>query len=339
MRKNVQKKWLSLVLAAILVFTLFTGCSGNSGNGTIAKIDDASTSDTWPEKPINIVITMSAGGDGDYLTRLLAVELEKELGTSLVITNVAGGNGSVGMDELMSADADGYTFYINNTCALAANQANGLVDYDYTVSDPVGVFAKHSGEMIWVRADSPYETMDDLVKATQENPGKVSLGVSMGGSVYAAAMMLKNAGAEFSLVDASDGADRIIALLGGQVDSCIAGYGIGKEYIENGDLRPLCTLMGSRSADLPDVPTAVEAGVDGLVINNLFVALAPKGTDPEIIEKMNAAIRKITEENAEYAAACTAYSGQDAYALSVEDTIQVLEDTKSQFMAISELLQ
>ena len=123
------------------------------------------------------------------------------------------------------------------------------------------------------------------------------------------------------------------------MDCCIAGYGIGKEYIESGDLRPLCTLMGSRSAALPDVPTAEEAGVDGLVVNNLFVLLAPKGTDPAIIEKLNAAIMNVTEENEAYAQAVTDYSGQDAYAVSIADTIQVLDDTRSQFMAISDLLK
>ena len=354
-----MKKVLCLVLSVLLLTAMLAGCASTeqstapSAASENTKTEAAVSEETqaeesaasdeeataWPEKPVNIVITSSAGGDGDYLMRLLAVELEKELGTTLVLTNVTGGNGSVGMDELMSADPDGYTFYVNNTCALSANEANGLVDYDYTVSDPVGVFAKHSGEMIWVRADSPYQTMEDLVNATKENPGKITMGVSMGGSVYAAAMMLQKAGAELSLVDASDGSERIIALLGKQVDCCIAGYGIGKEYIESGDLRPLCTLMGSRSAALPDVPTAEEAGVDGLVVNNLFVLHAPKGTDPAIIEKLNAAIMNVTEENEAYAQAVTDYSGQDAYALSIADTIQVLDDTRSQFMAISDLLK
>lgn len=351
-----MKKLVTMVLAAAMALSLLSGCGGSSssqsGSSETAGKETEAASEipesekqeadddiAWPEKPVNLVITMGAGGDGDYLTRLLAKDLEKELGQTLVISNLAGGNGSVGMDELMSQTPDGYTFYVNNTCALSANEANGLVDYDYTVSDPVGVFAKHSGEMIWVRADSPYMTMEDLVNATKENPGKITIGVSMGGSVYAAAMMLQKAGAEFSLVDASDGADRIVALLGNQVDCCIAGYGIGKEYIESGELRPLCTLMGSRSEALPDVPTAEEAGVEGLVINNLFLFLAPKGTDPEIIEKFNAAIRKITDENEEYAAAVTAYSGQDVYALSVEDTIAVLDKTRDQFMAISDMLK
>jgi len=329
--EKIVKKFVTVVLVVLIAMSAVTA-SGKSESA-------ASSVDNWPAKPINIIITSSAGGDGDYLMRLLAKDLEKELGATLVLTNLVGGNGSVGMDDLRQKKADGYTFYVNNTCALSANEANGLVDYDYTVSDPVAVFAKHSGEMIWVRADSPYKTMGDLVKATQANPNKLTIGVSMGGSVYAAAMMLQEAGVKFSLVDASDGAERIISLLGKQVDSTIAGYGIGKEYIESGDLRPLCTLMGSRSAALPDVPTAVEAGVEGLVINNLFLLLAPKGTDPMIVEKMNAAVMKISAENSTYQNAVTAYSGQSAYALSVADTIKVLDETRDQFMAISELLK
>jgi len=323
-----------LVLLLMLVSTLFmVFANGNAEQSGSTNVEN------WPSKPVNIIVTSSAGGDGDYLMRLLGKYLEKELGQSLVITNLSGGNGSIGMDDLLQQKADGYTFYVNNTCALAANQANGLVDYDYTVSDPVAVFAKHSGEMIWVRADSPYRTLSDLIEASKANPGKITIGVSMGGSVYAAAMMLQNAGAQLSLIDANDGAERIIAVLGKQVDCAIAGYGIGKEYIESNDLRPLCTLMGSRSVALPDVPTAEEAGAPGLVINNLFVLLAPKGTDSAIIEKLNAAIIKITKENVEYQEAVTAYSGQPAYALSVSDTIAVLDATKEQFMNISHLLR
>lgn len=333
----MKKVMECFLIGAISLGSLFA--NGNQESSSPTKAKQMANATEWPNKPVNIIITSSAGGDGDYLTRLLAVPLEKELGQSLVITNMAGGNGSIGMDDLMHKEADGYTFYVNNTCALAANEANGLIDYSYNVSDPVGVFAKHSGEMIWVRGDSNYKTMSDLVAATKRNPGKLTIGVSMGGSIYAAAMMLQKAGAQFSLVDASDGAERIIALLGKQVDCSIAGYGIGKEYIQSGTLRPLCTLMGSRSVVLPDVPTAEESGVNGLVINNLFVLLAPKGTDPAIIEKMNKAIMKITSENTDYAEAVTKYSGQQAYALNTKDTIDILEKTRSQFMAISDLLR
>ena len=153
-----MKKWLSYLLMAIMILTITSGCSKSekdSGGETDTQVSDtqkreetqiqkADSVENWPEKSINIVITSSAGGDGDYLMRLLAAGLEKELGVNLVLTNVTGGNGSVGMDDLMKKEPDGYTFYVNNTCALSANEANGLVDYDYTVSDPVGIFAKHS---------------------------------------------------------------------------------------------------------------------------------------------------------------------------------------------------
>ena len=322
----------------VFVFTLAIAIALSglwAGGSNEAAPEDASA---WPSKPVNIVVTSSAGGDGDYFMRTLSVPLEEELGVPVVITNLAGGNGTIGMDELMNKEADGYTFYVNNTCALAANQLTGLADYDWSVSDPVAVFAKHSGEMLWVRSDSPYNTVEELIEASKADPGKLTIGVSLGGSVYVASLMLQNAGAELSIVDANDGAERIIALLGGQVDCCIAGYGIGKEYIESGALRPLCTLMANRSAALPDVPTADESGAPGLIINNLFVILAPKGTNPEIIEKFNAAICKVVNENESYRESVYQYSGQEAYALSVDDTIAALEETKNQFMAYSDLV-
>lgn len=320
-----------LVIAVVLISAAMLFAGGNKET----VVEDASA---WPSKPVNIVVTSSAGGDGDYFMRTLSVPLAEELGVPVVVTNLAGGNGTIGMDELTQKDPDGYTFYVNNTCALAANQLTGLADYDWTISDPVAVFAKHSGEMLWVRDDSPYQTVADIIKASQADPGHLTIGVSLGGSVYVASLMLQNAGAQFSIVDANDGAERIIALLGGQVDCCIAGYGIGKEYIESGDLRPLCTLMAERSLALPDVPTANESGAEGLIINNLFVLLAPKGTNPEVIEKFNAAITKVITENQDYRDSVFQYSGQEAYVLSVEETKQALSDTRDQFMAYSDLI-
>lgn len=119
-----MKKVLCLVLSVLLLTAMLAGCASTeqstapSAASENTKTEAAVSEETqaeesaasdeeataWPEKPVNIVITSSAGGDGDYLMRLLAVELEKELGTTLVLTNVTGGNGSVGMDELMSAD-------------------------------------------------------------------------------------------------------------------------------------------------------------------------------------------------------------------------------------------
>lgn len=325
---------------AVSLSVILSACAASQPAASKDGAGNPSQDTDWPSGNINLIISMSAGGDGDTLTRLLAVELEKELGVSVGITNVAGGNGSVAMDQFVNdAPADGSTFLVNNTAALSANQASGLVDYDYTVTDPVAVFAKHSGELLWVQASSPYQNMSDLIAASKENPGKIKFGVSMGGSVYAAAVMLQKAGAEVSLVDAGDGSERIVSLLGGQVDICSAGYGIGKEYIESGELRPLCTLMGSRSAALPDVPTAVESGVENLEINNLFLILAPKGTDAAIIGKFNQAIQKITAESTEYQEAVTKYSGQPAYAMSVEDTTAELNKQRDQFMAISDDLK
>ena len=314
----MKKRAVAYILSTIVTAVTIAGCgstTSSSNNSSAAGVTSASVSESakneettsgtveqsaetgdtnidWPKKPINLIVSMSAGGDGDTLIRLIAPKLEEKLGTQIAITNVAGGNGSVAMDQLMnSTDPDGYTFLVNNTAALSANPATGLVDYTWDKAcDPVAVYAKHSGEILWVKSDSPYQSLQDAVKASQENPNKITLGISMGGSIYAAAIMLQQAGAEFALVDAGDGSERIVSLLGGQVDIADAGYGIGKEYIESGDLRPLCTLMGSRSEALPDVPTAKECGFDNVELNNLFLIVAPKGTDEAIRQKFADAI-------------------------------------------------
>lgn len=346
----MKKRITALIVTAALAASVLAGCAGSGSGATqtastaepasAAQEDSGEQDAGWPEKPINLIVSMGAGGDGDTMIRLIAPALEKELGTQIAITNVAGGNGSIAMDQLMnSTEPDGYTFLVNNTAALAANPATGLVDYTWDEAcEPVAVYAKHSGEILWVRKDSPYQTLEDAVAASQENPDKITLGISMGGSVYAASIMLQQAGGKFALVDAGDGSDRIVSLLGGQVDIADAGYGIGKEYIESGDLRPLCTLMGSRSAALPDVPAANESGYD-VELNNLFLIVAPKGTDDAVKQKFADAIIKVVMNDEEVGKAILDYSGQNPYAIGMEETAAELDKQTASFMAISDILQ
>ena len=180
----------------------------------------------WPNSPINIICTHAAGGDTDYNARLMARLLEKELGVSVVVNNVTGSNGAIALGQYKdSKNADNYTFIMTNTAALTGNLATGLSDFGYEDFQTVGIFGKQSGENIVVPADAPYNTLEELIEASKQNPGQIKFGISTGGGVYiAATIMSKEYGAEFNIVDAGDASSRLPSILGGHIDASIFWY-------------------------------------------------------------------------------------------------------------------
>lgn len=294
----------------------------------------------WPEKTINFICTHGAGGDTDYMARLLARKLEEKTGVSVVVNNVTGSNGAIAMTEYKDGDTDGYTFVLTNTAALSGNAATGLSDFGYEAFEPVAIYGKQSGENILVPADAPYDTLEDLIQASIDAPGSINFGISTGGGVYIASVILaQSAGAQFNVIDAGDAAERLTSLLGGHVDVTIAPYSNAKEYIENGDIKSLCTLLGESPALIPDVPPACETGCEDLVMNTMYACLAPKGTDAALVEAMNAAIKDIVDNDEEWKEEVNSFCFQDPYCLTVEETVEEMKAQYDLFMGYAESLQ
>ena len=293
----------------------------------------------WPNGNINAIITHAAGGDTDYNARLLCRLVEKKLGVKLIPTNLTGSNGAIAMTEYKDAEPDGSAFVFTNTAALNGNEATGLVDYGYDAFEPVALFGKQAGENIIVAADSPYKNLSDLIKASQENPNTIKFGISTGGGVYIASVVLAIAGkAQFAAIEQGDAANRLTALLGGHVDATIAPYSVAKEYIEAGQIRSLCTLLHDSPSLIKDVPPARET-LPELEVNTLYVVLAPKGTSPEIVKAFNAAILDVVNNDPEYKEAVESYNFQSPWALNVEDTLAELKTQRDLFMKFSQYMQ
>ena len=190
-----------------------------------------------------------------------------------------------------------------------------------------------------MRADSPYKNLEELVNASKAAPGTIKYGVSMGGGVYIASVIMdKEVGAKFNVVDTGDASNRLTALLGGHVDATSIPYSAAKEYIESGQLRSLGTLLSERSKLLPDIPSASETYKD-LSVDTYYVVLAPKGTDPAIVEKLNAAIQKIVKENPEYKAEVEKMNFQAPWVLGVAETKAELQKQLDHFMAFEQYLK
>lgn len=303
----------------------------------IANCSLISSAADWPSKTINIYVTHAAGGDTDYMARQLATQLEGVLDVNVVCTNVTGSNGATCMTQYKDGDTDGYTFIATNTAALTCNEVTGLTDFGYEAFEPVAVYGIQSGENIVVPADAPYDTLAELIEATQENPGQIKLGISTGGGVYVTACVLTNlGGADFNIIDCGDASERLTALLGGEVDATSLPYSTAADYIESGQLKSLCTLLSSAPTLLPDQQTASET-IEELKVDTEYVILAPKDTPAEIVEAMNAAIIEATSTD-EWKEIVNSYSFQDPYVLDVEETLENLSAQKELFMSYVDFL-
>ncbi|MBU3827550.1 MAG: tripartite tricarboxylate transporter substrate binding protein [Candidatus Anaerobiospirillum merdipullorum] len=308
---------------------------------TVGAAPTAFAADAYPNQTINMICSHGAGGDTDYNTRLISRMLENRLGVSVVVNNVTGANGSIALTQYKDEKPDGYTLIGTNAMSLASNEASGLSDFGYDAFEVISVYGKQCGENLLVRADAPYNTLEELIAATQKDPDSITMGVAMGGSSYIAALIMQTTkDAKFAMVDAGgDGAERMTSLLGGHIDVTIAPYTLAKEYIESGKVKTLCTLMSERLPATPDVPTARESGVPDLVIDTLYVLLAPKGTPKEIVDKLNATVLDIVNNDAEYKEAIKNFNFQEPYALSVEDSIARLKEQREHMMSYSKYLQ
>lgn len=325
-----MKKLFALLLALMMVMSL--AACGGSENPSDDTASNGAAAAEWPTKTINIYMTHGAGGDTDYMGRQLATALEGKLGQSVVVTNVTGSNGATCMQQYKDGETDGYTFIATNTAALNGNEATGMVDFGYDAFEPVAVYGIQSGENIVVPADAPYDSLEDLIDASKANPGQIKFGISTGGGVYIQSCVLTNlGGAQFNIIDAGDAATRLTALLGGEVAATSLPYSTAADYIENGQLKSLCTCLSKAPTLLPDQKAASET-IPELVIDTEYVLLAPKGTPAEIVEAMNAAVLEVTGTD-EWKAMVNEYCFQDPFVLNLEDTIANLKEQRDLFQS------
>ncbi|MDR0638189.1 MAG: tripartite tricarboxylate transporter substrate binding protein [Spirochaetaceae bacterium] len=297
-----------------------------------------SSAETWPSRDITVIVNLGAGGDTDYNGRLICRYLEKELGVSMPISNVTGGNGSIANAQYKDANPNGYTFLVTNTVALSGNEATGISNFGYDSFTPVAIFGKQSGENLIVPANSPYKTMKEFIEAAKTKPDTIKYAMSTGGGAYISYVIMAQAGgAKLVPIDAGDGAARMAAILGGHVDSGIVAYATAKEYIEAGKVRTLATFMGESPTYLQDIPAAKDV-IPEAILPTMYVMLAPKGTNPTVVETMNKAILNIVNNNAEYKTECERFNLQAPFALNVQDTLKELDSQRKHFMAFSKYL-
>ena len=248
----------------------------------------------WPEKTIEFVVPYKAGGDTDFHTRTLAKYLEPILGQKIIVTNMEGASGSAGMISVMESKPDGYRALFFHESMLT-NKVAGLTDFAHEALDLCAASIVDDSYVLAVGAATPYKTLAEFVAAAKEKPGEINWAASVSGySYYLGRKFEKVTGTKLNVCDAGGTGARNAALLSHKMQATSHVYGGLKSYIEAGNFRVLAALGEKRNHLFPDVPTAKEQGVD-LVGGRAYFLSFPKGTDPEIIAKMSAAMKQVCE--------------------------------------------
>ncbi|HEX4886283.1 MAG TPA: tripartite tricarboxylate transporter substrate binding protein [Casimicrobiaceae bacterium] len=256
---------------------------------------------TYPAKPIRLIVPFPPGGGTDIVSRHVAKQLGESTGWTIVVENKAGAGGTIGLVEAARAAPDGYTIVMgqaDNMIIAPALQKNLPIN---PVKDLTPVMRVASSPFLFMAAaGSKYKNLNDVIAEAKANPGKVSYGSAGSGTFTHLVMELLQQKGGFTMVHVPyKGASPAMAdVIGGHIPMAALSIGSGMGGIQGGKLRGLAVTSLKRSPALPDVPTLDELGFKGFEANGWLGILVPNGTPPAIVAQLNAALAK-TMESAE----------------------------------------
>lgn len=251
---------------------------------------------SWPDKPIRVIVPFPPGGGGDNMARLVMTRVGSELGQPVVFENLAGAGGNIGSVAAAKAAPDGYTFLYGTNGTFGINQTlykrpgfSAIKDFD-----PVSRLTTIAA-MVVIRPGLPVNSMPELLKLLKEHPGKYSFASAGNGTTsHMAGEMLKAAaGLAVVHIPYRGGAPAITDVLGGQVDYMIDVMPNTAPQVRGGRLRALAVSTAKRVPGFESIPTIAESGVPGFDVSAWDAVFAPAGTPAAVIDKVNAAVRKV----------------------------------------------
>lgn len=251
----------------------------------------------FPDRPVRLVVPFPAGGTTDAAARLLAQELSKSLGQSVIVDNRAGANGTIGAGEVVRAPADGYTLLFATAAVMAINPLLYKLPFD-PAADLSPIASMASVPLVLVtNPHTGFKSVSEAVSTAKAKPGKISYASSgSGGLAHLAGEMLKQRAAIDVLhVPYKGAAPALQDLLGNQVQLMFDGVVSSQPLIRGGKLVALAVPSPSRLQALPEVPTFAEAGYPGFEASAWYGVVGPKGMPPEIRSRLHRAINAILE--------------------------------------------
>ena len=250
----------------------------------------AFAADTYPTKPVRIVVPFAAGGGVDLTARILAQKLTERVGQSVIVDNRVGASGIIGTEFVAKSAPDGYTLLVGSQTSQAVVPAMyGKLNYD-AARDFVGVTEiAVSPLVIVIHPSLPVKSVKDLIALAKARPGQLTFGAASGGTPHMAGELFKlAAGVDMLFVPYKGEGPAIADALGGQISMVFSNLPVGLPQAQGGRLRALAVTSKQRVATAPDIPTAAESGLPGYEAATWFGLFAPAATPREIISKLNA---------------------------------------------------
>jgi tripartite-type tricarboxylate transporter receptor subunit TctC len=249
----------------------------------------------WPDRPVRIIVPFGAGGPVDVISRLLQPLLGEELKGNFVVENKPGAAGSIGVGQAARSEADGYTVLITSNTIMINPLLYKSVPYDLEKDFVPLVDLAGSPTAYTVNPKSGIKNVADFVAYAKDKKGAVNYGHAgfATPSHLAGEFFKSRAGIEMTAVPFNGAGPANQALLGGQVDMVSGALPGAHPHIKASTLTGLAVTGEKRWFDLPDVPTMIEAGYPGFVLDTYTVMLVPTGTPAEVVEKLSVATRKV----------------------------------------------
>jgi tripartite-type tricarboxylate transporter receptor subunit TctC len=255
----------------------------------------------FPDRPVTVIVPYAAGGAGDVTIRILSEVMEKKLGQPLVIDARGGGGGTIGASAVASAAPDGHTLLMGATNNFVINQFM----FPKVKFDPLASFvpitkAAIVPSVMYMNPSVPVKTLGEFVAYAKANRGKLSYSSpSVGTTPHLAVERLKQmTGIELVHVPYRGAPPAMQAVITGEVQLYLAGWGVGRAFVETGKVKALAVASHKRLPNVPDVPTANESGVPGFFADNWWGLAAPKGTPQPVIDAIYAAVMAALDDAA-----------------------------------------
>ena len=249
----------------------------------------------YPNKPIRLVVPFAPGGNADLTGRLFAEALAKPLGQQVIVENRGGAGGAIGAEAVAKSPPDGYSLVLGSTGTflVSPRMTGGKPPYTLASFSPVALLSTSPMDIV-VNANSPIKDWPAMLAWLRANPGKLTIGHPGNGSTnHLALLQLQKAlDVRFNIIPYKSNGLALNDLLAGQIDAVIDQVPASIGHIRGGRLRAIVVTTARRAGQLPDVPTLQEMGVKDFASTTPIVLMAPAGTPPEIVTKLNKAVAK-----------------------------------------------
>ena len=242
----------------------------------------------YPSRQITLVVPFPPGGSTDAAARIMAERMRASLGQPVIVENIGGAGGSIGVGRVARAAPDGYTFDIGQWDTHVGSIIYKL-DYDLAKDfEPIALISTNPQLMV-AKNDLPADNLKDLVEWMKANPGKINF-VNQNAAANVSGVLFENLTKQkVQFIPYRGAGPAMTDLISGTVDLLVVQGAVALPQIRGGKIKALANLSPQRSASMPDIPTADETGVPGLYMSGWFGFFAPKGTPKDIIARLNAA--------------------------------------------------